>query len=310
VLGALETLIFLHDSIDLSFLANGLTPKILVFEWCAFLNAVATTAIMLLNWQGAKQHQRALRSGFLAFVWATRSLRWYPVAATTAANIGLLLVGTMMKPCNSCLLGAPVVAKIVITCQVVFTSAVVIRYLGKLLSFERAQRPSIDKWRAQRLAADSRYAVFNSAAMAGRLPERADQDYDNFMSSDVFDPDVVDKMSEYVQILQADRAALAAQVLAVSCQLDEARTPEKRGTVDSEAFEAMFQKDFHEQSQMNAKHHELLSQNEQLKAALKIEGANNTAMLGKINQLKQALERAMHKNAQGLNPGLTRIRTT
>ena len=33
-------------------------------------------------------------------------------------------------------------------------------------------------------------------------PERADQDYDNFMSSDVFDPDAVGKMSEYVQILQ------------------------------------------------------------------------------------------------------------
>ena len=43
-------------------------------------------------------------------------------------------------------------------------------------------------------------------------------------------------------------------------------TPEKRSTtLDSEAFEAMFQKDFHEQSQMNAKHHEILSQNEQLK---------------------------------------------
>ena len=66
VQGALETLIFLHDSIDLSFLANGLTPQYLAFEWCAFLNAVATTAILLLNWRGAKQHQRALRSGFLA----------------------------------------------------------------------------------------------------------------------------------------------------------------------------------------------------------------------------------------------------
>jgi hypothetical protein len=68
VLGVLETLIFLHDSFDLSFLANGLTPEFLTFEWCAFLNAVATTAILLLNWHSAKQHQRALRSGFLACV--------------------------------------------------------------------------------------------------------------------------------------------------------------------------------------------------------------------------------------------------
>ena len=85
-------------------------------------------------------------------------------------------------------------------------------------------------------------------------PERADQDYDNFMSSDVFDPDVVDKMSEYVQILQvtsspavshrivsyvvvstplllgwplsclllqADRAALAAQVCGGAPTADE-----------------------------------------------------------------------------------------
>ena len=42
------------------------------------------------------------------------------------------------------------------------------------------------------------------------------------MSTDMFDPDIIDKLSDYVQILQADRASLANQMLCLTRELNEA----------------------------------------------------------------------------------------
>eukprot|EP00656_Telonema_subtile_P001124 TRINITY_DN10529_c0_g2_i1.p1 TRINITY_DN10529_c0_g2~~TRINITY_DN10529_c0_g2_i1.p1 ORF type:complete len:221 (-),score=63.30 TRINITY_DN10529_c0_g2_i1:76-738(-) len=152
------------------------------------------------------------------------------------------------------------------------------------LRFRRSQLPSLDRWRQERVAPNSRYAVFDT--LLGRYPEGADQDYAAYMDADAFDPDIVDKLSDYIQTLQADRASLAHQASAARAQLlsQRAEREHKGPSV------VVLGEDPCEQQQ----------QIEDLKSALLQEGNNNQQMCNRMERLRQSLERAVKEKAEAV----------
>lgn len=117
------------------------------------------------------------------------------------------------------------------------------------------------------------------------FPERADADYEELMASDAFEPDMVDKLSEYIQILQADRASLAEQLSCARMELLQARqeSSQEEASTKSALWGSA------EQQQL-----------EELKGALLEEGRNNQQMCDRMERLRQSLERALKDKSEAV----------